>query len=331
VSDAARPTIAVTGGTGFIGRRLVSCLVAEGERVAVVAPMPPTTPLAVGVEWRAGDLQDPESLRVALAGTRVVYHLAGAHGLESQPAARFRALNVDGTRHVCAAATSAGVEQLIFTSTASVYGSQPRPDEAADPQPVNEYGRSKLEAEAIVRAWSTATDGRRATIVRPSAVIGPGAPATGGDFLRMVAAPGFALAGPARQRKSLAYVDNLAAFLAFLRTRTSAPWLFNYCDTPDLEVREIVAIVRRAIGVPPAPHRSRAGHWAHAAWARLHGRSSADPSLARPGAGGLSDRQFDATRAHASGFRQPVALEEALAATAQSDLAWMRILDRRRA
>lgn len=317
--------VVVIGGTGFIGRHLVARLATEAVAVAVVSPERPTHALPKGVSWCAGDVRDARSLHAALVGATTVYHLASAHGLESQPRALFVAINVEGTRHVAEAAHTADVSHLIFASTARVYGSRDaNPSEATTPAPANHYAETKLAAERVLEEWRYGRSGRRLTIVRPCVVIGPGAHATGGAFLRMIVAPGYAIEGDGRERKALAHVENLAAFLAFAGCRTASPWLFNYADQPDFELREIVAVAREAAGVRSAPHRER-----ETGWMRSVGRALSRRSAAAVGAG--MTRTFDVTRVRDAGFVAPVPLRDAIANTARSEFGWLRLIDQRRA
>lgn len=326
MTHAAAGAVGVIGGTGFIGRRLVAHLAAEGTPVVVITPEAPAAALPAGARWISADVRDATTLTAAMAGLPVVYNLAGAHGLESQPRAVFEALNVAAAHQVADAAARAGVRHLVFTSTARVYGNAVRPAEDAACRPTNDYAITKLAAERIYAAWRDADAGRRLSIVRPAVVIGPGAHATGGSFLRMIAAPGYALPGAGREHKAIAYVDNLAAFLAFLRVHDASDGIFNYADQPDLELHEIVEIVRTAVGVRPATRRHWAVDWARATW-----RTIARLSAAGETAVGTTERRFDVGRAYATGFLAPIGLREALAATAREELGWMRILDRQRA
>lgn len=321
--------IAVVGGTGFIGRHLVARL---GERSAVARVMGLTGPgSSRNARWDRCDVRDPGTLRGAFDGIDVVFNLAAAHGIEDTTPQAFRAVNVDGARNVCEAASAAGVRRIIFTSSAAVYGHGRAPDEAAATHPRGHYGVTKLAAELVYRAWAAAADRRSVVIVRPTVVFGPGGGGTGGRLIRHLAGPHFAHVGAAKNRKSLAFVENLAEFLAFIRDTPGRLPIFNYADTPDLPVSEIATIVRSAVGLAPAPRRSVARAWASSApavlAARLAGRPDAPVLTSRATIRRLArDMRFDATEAHRSGFRQPFELSEALAMTARADIRWVALL-----
>lgn len=146
----------VTGGTGFAGRPLVALLQAQGHDVTVLS----RTAGADGAAHVTGDLTDPGSWRGTLAGSEVVLHLAGATG--KAPPETFRRVNVDGTRAVVGACREAGVRRLVFMSSIAAGF----PDQSG-----YAYARSKAAAEAAVR-----DSGLPYTILRPTIILGPGAP-----------------------------------------------------------------------------------------------------------------------------------------------------------
>lgn len=161
----------VTGGTGFVGSHLVEALVRRGDHVTALVRSPHKADALreLGADLVPGDLHDMAALTRGAAGADVVYHVAGLVAARSET--EFVAGNRDGTRNVVAAAASAGAPRFVFVSTMAAGGPAPRGhplDGSEPPRPVTRYGRSKLAAEAEVRAspleW---------TIVRPPMVYGP--------------------------------------------------------------------------------------------------------------------------------------------------------------
>lgn len=167
--------VLVTGATGFLGRNLCPYLVERGYRVrALVRPTTEAGFLAArGVEIALGDVQDPASVRAAVAGCEVVVHAAGYFRFWG-PRERYWSVNVEGTRNVVQAAQAAGVRRFVHISTVAVIG-RPQPgsliDEDHPCRPVDEYQRTKLEGERIVR--EAAERGLPAVILRPGAFYGP--------------------------------------------------------------------------------------------------------------------------------------------------------------
>ncbi|MBK9091106.1 MAG: NAD-dependent epimerase/dehydratase family protein [Holophagales bacterium] len=121
--DLSPGPVFVTGGTGFVGGRLVASLLARGRSVRGLAR--PTSERAAGaerLEWVEGDILDRDSLRRAVAGCTEVFHLAAyARNWAKDPSTFFR-LNVEGTRNVFEAAAEAGVRRIVYTSTVVVFG-----------------------------------------------------------------------------------------------------------------------------------------------------------------------------------------------------------------
>jgi nucleoside-diphosphate-sugar epimerase len=161
--------IVVTGGTGFIGTHLLEKLVGNREAVrALVRPTKVPRKLPAGVETVYGDLESGNGLADALRGATAVIHLAGVtKALRTQ---HFYSGNVRATEQLLHAMSGKGIRLLHVSSLAAAGPSTAGAllMEDAEPQPLTHYGKSKLEAERVVR--SLAPD---AVIVRPPVVYGP--------------------------------------------------------------------------------------------------------------------------------------------------------------
>ena len=147
-------TLAITGGTGFVGRTLIAQALAAGWHVRALARKP--QPKQDGVTWVAGALDDPKSLTELSTGADAIIHLAGV--VNAPDRAGFEAGNVTGTRAMIGAAQAAGVQRFIHISSLS-----------ARLPALSNYGWSKAESEAVVAAspldW---------TIIRPPGIFGAG-------------------------------------------------------------------------------------------------------------------------------------------------------------
>ncbi|HLX43359.1 MAG TPA: hopanoid-associated sugar epimerase [Bryobacteraceae bacterium] len=171
-----KPTL-VTGATGFLGWHVARKLLDRGGRVRALARDPAKLRELDGVEPAAGDLRDPDSLARAVEGCGVVFHVAADYRLWTrEPEQMFRS-NVDGTRNLLAAAKSAGVERVVYTSTVGCIGvpegSDGEGDEAA-PVGIQDmagpYKRSKFLAERVALEFAGA--GLDVVIVNPTAPVG---------------------------------------------------------------------------------------------------------------------------------------------------------------
>ena len=104
---------------------------------------------------------------------------------------------------------------LVFTSSVAVYGfAAPDTDEKGPLHPFNDYGRTKMEAEEVYQEWLKGGTGRMLTIVRPTVVFGPRNRGNVYNLLRQMASGRFAMVGSGKNVKSMAFVENVASFLA---------------------------------------------------------------------------------------------------------------------
>jgi dihydroflavonol-4-reductase len=172
-------TVLVTGASGFIGSAVARQLVADGFSVrALVRPGSRREHLiALGIEIVEGHINEPTSVRVALASRRYLFHVAADYRLWSRDRREIFTANVDGTRTVMEEARDAGIERVVYTS--SVATVEPRPDGSPADESTfmperaasGAYQRSKIMAEALVRGM--AAQGLPAVIVNPATTIGP--------------------------------------------------------------------------------------------------------------------------------------------------------------
>ena len=175
-----RPPVLVTGASGMIGGAVAAQLAAAGHRVrCLLRPSsgPPSIPHR-RIEVLRADLDERAALAAALRGVHRVFHVAGylhagAPFDAREDYAPYRAANVDLTERVLAACADAGVRRFVFASTTGVYrpGAESPIGEDSPLAPLSAYGRSKVEAEALVREYGAR--GLSFTIVRPSATFGP--------------------------------------------------------------------------------------------------------------------------------------------------------------
>jgi UDP-glucose 4-epimerase len=174
----------ITGGAGFIGSALAARLLATGGEVVVYDNFASgergyegaRRSEALGAEVIAGDILNADALAGALRGASHVVHLAA---VASVPASfenpqLTHQVNLEGTRVVLAEARTAGVERVVFHSTAAVYGSEPcLPSREEDPKaPASPYAESKLRSESDCSR--ACVEGLPTVVLRPFNVYGPG-------------------------------------------------------------------------------------------------------------------------------------------------------------
>lgn len=249
-------TVLVTGATGFIGGHVCAGLREAGVHVRGLCRAGRRPP--DGVEpAEVDDLSDRAGLRAALRGVDAVVHLAArAHVVRERvndPLYEYRRVNVEGTRVLLEEAAAAGVSSFVYASSVKAVGESSGTSpwtEETEARPVDAYGISKLEAEEQVRAFSTA-QGIAAPILRLPLVYGPGVRANMLSLLRLVDRGLPLPLGGVRNRRSLAYVGNVAAAVrAVLESPAAAAETFFVSDGHDLSTPELVREVARALGRP---------------------------------------------------------------------------------
>jgi dihydroflavonol-4-reductase len=245
----------VTGATGFVGANLVRELLKDGVAVrALVRRDSPRTAIAgLDIEEASGDLADRESLRRALAGCQVLYHVAARYSLAFRDAADMYRANVEGTRNVLEAALELGIERAVYTSTVGALGlpGNHRPGTEETPVTLHEmvgpYKRSKFLAER--EAERIAARGLPLVIVHPSAPVGPWdvKPTPTGrmivDFLQGQ------MFGYMHTGLNLVHVQDVARghILAASRGRLGEKYILG---NQNLTLREIFTMLERISGVP---------------------------------------------------------------------------------
>lgn len=240
----------VTGGTGFVGAHLVQALRARGDQVTCLVRTPGK---ARALAWPddvtliSGDLHDRAALAAGCRDADVIFHVAGRiHARSTQD---FFDGNAQGTARVLEAAATHPPGRFVYVSSLAVGGpTVPGApiDEARPPAPVSNYGRSKLAAEAAVRAapfpWS---------IVRPPVVYGERDRETLRLF-KMAAAGWGTVIGDGTQELSVIYAGDLAAALLVVAAAPAAQGRVYYATHPDPTTsRELVALVGQAVGTEP--------------------------------------------------------------------------------
>lgn len=165
----------LTGPTGFIGCRVREVLSERGHRLRVLSRISDTN--ALGFECFVGDLTDVSVCRQAMNGVNVVIHAAGV----KRDSSRLWSVNVQGTKNLLTAALDEGVERFVHLSSVGVIGADPLQARVFDEDdicmPRNEYERSKLEAEKLVR--QAGVSGLPVTLLRPANVFGDWDPERG--------------------------------------------------------------------------------------------------------------------------------------------------------
>lgn len=171
--------VLVTGAAGFIGSNVVRALLEDGHDVRALhlGREDIRNLRGLEVEKIAGDVTELDSLRAAMKGCEVVFHLAAIYALWTRDADSMRRVNVEGTRNVLAVAREAGVRRVVHTSSIARFGGQGMRRRATEASPFalgatgDRYSQSKAEAHEVAVAAAKEQD---VVIVAPCGPIGPG-------------------------------------------------------------------------------------------------------------------------------------------------------------
>ncbi len=279
--------ILVTGATGFIGRALITALAKDdcSLRAAVRREPPYSFPRGVEV-FRHGDLAQAVDWRPAFEDVDCVLHLAAiAHIGSGVTAELYERVNRAATDELAKAAAEAGIGNFIFVSSLRAQ-TGPSADhvviEQDPPAPTDAYGRSKLAAEAALRA-----SGVPFTILRPAVLYGPGAKGNVALLARVAALPGPLPLKSFANRRSMLGIDNFISAVKFVLSSPGAIGeTYIVADPPPaLKLSEVIAALRAARGrrallvpLPPALlERALRSLGRAGLWQRIGGELQADP------------------------------------------------------
>jgi nucleoside-diphosphate-sugar epimerase len=256
------PTVFVTGGSGFIGGRLIERLVSDGSRVRALARSDRSAERvrALGAEPVAGDLQDTGAMEAGAEGCDVAYHLA-AHLGDWGPWDEFVRDNVTGTRNALTATARAGVGRFVHCGTeAALMAGQPlvHVDETAPLRPDSKapYPATKALAEQAVRA--AARPGFETVVLRPRFVWGAGDTTLLPTMVEMVEKGRFAWVGGGRNQTETTHVANVVEGLVLAAEKGASGQAYFVTDGEPVVFREFVSAMLRTQGVEP-PEREMPG------------------------------------------------------------------------
>jgi nucleoside-diphosphate-sugar epimerase len=246
--------------------------------------------------------------------------LAAEHRDDVSPTSLYYEVNVEGTRNVLEAMDASGVKNIVFTSSVAVYGlNKNNPDETHPPDPFNHYGKSKWMAEEIFREWYQRGDGKMLRILRPTVIFGERNRGNVYNLLKQISSGKFLRIGKCDNKKSMAYVGNIVAFIDYLIDTTRPGYeVYNYTDKPDLSMNELVDLVGKSLGqkIPSVriPYLiGMFGGWCFDFLAFLLRRKLPVSSVRVRKFHATT--QFDASKAHSCGFLAPYSLSQAVETT----------------
>ena len=230
--------VAIIGGSGFVGSTL--CKILDNKK----------TPYSVHDVIETGDKYlDVEKISTfnLPENTEIIINLAAIHHDDVKPISRYDDVNIEGAKNICKFASLNNINKIIFTSSVAIYGfAPPNTDENGKPNYFNDYGRTKYEAEKVFKDWQKKeSDKRSLIIIRPTVIFGEGNRGNVYNLLKQIQSKRFVMIGKGDNKKSMAYVENVAEFIDHCTTFSSGIHIYNYVDKPDLDMNNLVEISRK--------------------------------------------------------------------------------------
>jgi nucleoside-diphosphate-sugar epimerase len=235
--------ISIIGGSGFVGTHFCQNLSDRRVDFEIIDIKPSQR---FPEKYKIADVRDINSLRETITGD-VIVNLAAVHRDDVRVKSEYHHTNVDGAENVAQVCSEKGIKKIVFTSSVAVYGfAEPETDETGTINPFNEYGRTKYKAEEKLRAWHNKGD-NSLIIVRPTVIFGAGNRGNVFNLLNHIASDKFIMVGLGQNRKSMAYIDNIVAFLEKCVETEKNYAVYNYVDTPDFDMNTLIRQVRRTL------------------------------------------------------------------------------------
>ena len=237
----------IIGGSGFIGTRFCQRISSNPKMgFKIIDKVNSST---FPSQTIISDIRHPIKLGV-ISEISALINLAAEHRDDVWPLSLYDEVNVEGARNVCDLAQVNGINKIVFTSSVAVYGFAPLgTNESGSISPFNDYGRTKWEAEQVYKQWQAEDPQKRTlVIVRPTVVFGERNRGNVFNLLRQIASGKFLMVGDGLNRKSMAYVENVAAFVEYSLDFKPGLYVYNYIDKPDFAMNALVAHVNNLLG-----------------------------------------------------------------------------------
>lgn len=309
----------IIGGSGFVGSRLLS----ELDLTNCINLDKNQSPFFKDITC-IHDIRNVENLESHFKNIDQVVLLAAEHRDDVSPTSLYYDVNVTGTKNVLNIMDELGVKHLIFTSSVAIYGlDKNNPDEKHNEDPFNHYGKSKFEAEKIIKAWyDNDPKNKSVTIIRPTVIFGERNRGNVFNLLKQISSGKFLMIGKGQNKKSMAYVGNVVAFIKDKLEKQEAGYhVFNYADKPDYNMNELVSVIEEKMKLRTPKIRipyfiGMIGGYCFDIFSKITGKKLSVSSVRVKKF--CVTTQFNATKAHNS-FNAPYSLKQGLDKTLEHE------------
>ena len=308
----------IIGGSGFIGSFLIKELMNFNVTNLDKNPSPFFNDISLKCDIRnLNELIIPES-------SEFVVLLAAEHKDDVFPVSLYYDVNVQGTKNVLESMDKAGIKNLIFTSSVAVYGlNKLNPDENHVEDPFNHYGKSKLQAEKVIKDWyDNDPVGKSVTIIRPTVIFGERNRGNVYNLLKQISSGKFLMIGNGHNKKSMAYVGNVVAFIKNRLVKAEdGIHVFNYVDKADFTTSDLVSFINEKMKLSISKIKipfwlGVIGGYCFDILSKILGKKLSISSIRVKKF--CATTQFDATKAHSS-FDAPFTLKQGLDKTLEHE------------
>jgi len=233
-------SIQLIGGSGFVGSRLISELGAKN-----CINLDKRSSPFFNEKTKIGNILNIQDLNFD-KNTDAIVLLAAEHRDDVSPSSLYYDVNVKGTRNVLEAMDKANIRSLIFTSSVAIYGlNKSNPNENHPEDPFNHYGKSKWEAELVIKEWfDSDPESKSVTIIRPTVIFGERNRGNVYNLLKQISSGRFMMIGNGKNKKSMAYVGNITSLIKYCLDRNETGYsVFNYADKPDFSMTQLTEVI----------------------------------------------------------------------------------------
>lgn len=237
----------IVGGSGFIGTRLSDRLIKSAVDLTIIDKV---RSMKFPLKTRIADVRSIDDLVESVEPNSIIVNLAAEHRDDVSPKSLYHDVNVTGARNICAVAEMKNLKTVIFTSSVAVYGFAPiGTNESGSVNPFNDYGKTKYKAELVYKEWQQKDPKNRTlVIIRPTVVFGERNRGNVYNLLKQIVSGRFVMVGNGRNRKSMAYVENVAAFIEHCLEFEPGIHVYNYADKPDFTMNDLVSHISKIVG-----------------------------------------------------------------------------------
>lgn len=250
--------VLVTGASGFVGKALCKELANRGFDIVAVTRTRDAGLSEIACKLIMADLADiNDEIQSTLQQVDVLIHVAGrAHIIKEQsknPYQEYAKINIEATKNLAQKAASTGVKRFIFISSVKVNGeatlNQPF-DEATVPNPEDDYGKTKYEAEKELKLIATNSN-MEIVIIRPPLIYGRGVKANLKNLIKVCQSKLPLPFGAIDNKRSMVYIENLVDFMiTCISHPKAANETFLISDDEDVSTTALIRAIRQSLGTP---------------------------------------------------------------------------------